>query len=342
MVLMEISTPSPGDKHGGEAKLEHEAGPSHCPSCLKPRVSLIGAIPAAFLFAGRPLDAPLPGGGFWKCMNCDLHFRWPRIPILQLDRLYQIASPKNWSYALEDRYDWKVTTQLINESGKAGKILDVGCFDGGFLRHVSRRWDKYGVEPNRSAANRARASGVRIIGRTWDDLEPADLEFDLVVAMDLIEHVESPLNFLKTLTRLVKRDGRCIISTGNTDALSWRLLKSRYWYCTNPEHISFVAPDWCYGAARNLGLDIEQIRRFSHAGKTTVARRIYEALANVVYYLSPTMLASLRTFRKNSITSQYVSKFQELKFYPPSWKSSRDHILVVFRKCGCVSCSPCR
>jgi 2-polyprenyl-3-methyl-5-hydroxy-6-metoxy-1,4-benzoquinol methylase len=47
--------------------------------------------------------------------------------------------------------------------------------------------------------------------------------FDLVVAIEVIEHVESPINFLRNIAQLLAPDGVAVITTPNVDSLPARL-----------------------------------------------------------------------------------------------------------------------
>ena len=47
--------------------------------------------------------------------------------------------------------------------------------------------------------------------------------FDLVVAVEVIEHVESPINFLRNVSQLLAPDGVAVITTPNVDSLPARL-----------------------------------------------------------------------------------------------------------------------
>ena len=47
--------------------------------------------------------------------------------------------------------------------------------------------------------------------------------FDLVVAVEVIEHVESPINFLRNIAQLLAPNGVAVITTPNVDSLPARL-----------------------------------------------------------------------------------------------------------------------
>jgi 2-polyprenyl-3-methyl-5-hydroxy-6-metoxy-1,4-benzoquinol methylase len=47
--------------------------------------------------------------------------------------------------------------------------------------------------------------------------------FDLIVAVEVIEHVESPINFLRNVAQLLTHSGYAVITTPNVDSLPARL-----------------------------------------------------------------------------------------------------------------------
>ena len=215
---------------------------------------------------------------------------------------------------------------------KCRKHTRCGVFDGGLLSSIDGQWRKFGVEINSVAAQRASGSGVDILTESWHDIDKLGQNFDVVVAIDVIEHTEAPLEFLSSLASVVLPGGCLMLSTGNLDAWSWHLMGSRYLYCVIPEHISFVSSRWYDFAASKLNLTIELCRPFSHSSISSLDKRLFEILLNLFYRISPKAFNTLRNLHRNSITATYAAKFDEIKEYPPPWGTARDHIFVVLRK----------
>jgi SAM-dependent methyltransferase len=301
-----------------------------CPSCGAVDPSLIGAIPDSNVFAGRRLDHVLPGGMLWECRSCRLVFRYPRLPGSTVSGLYRDGIAEHWEYDLQARADWKLAATWIKENPKKdAKVLDVGCSTGMFLSQVLEgSYKKYGIEINKGAADRARQAGVSIVSEDIEDLDLARDSglFDVITAFDVVEHVSDPLGFLGLLASAVKPGGRIIVGTGNSDAWNWKLMGARYWYCTNPEHISFINPGWCQDAASRTGLKLTRIVRYSHGlGKPSTG--LIELVANLVYRFFPRLIARARLL---GLGVHDAKKYPSLADHPPTWISAKDHILAEF------------
>ena len=301
-----------------------------CPSCTSKKIVYVGDIPSTISFTGKVLGKPLSGGSLYQCGLCHLYFRWPRLPKADYHLFYREGNVNNWQYNPEDRRDWQIAVSWLNKYVGKGSILDIGCFDGGFLGYLGEPWKRYGIELHEAAVTRAKERGIHIIANDFNEIDQLSNQFDAVVAYDFIEHVEDPRYFLKQMAKTTRPDGLIIISTGDTGALSWKFMGSRYWYCAIAEHISFINKQWCDAAAQALNLQIEHFDRFSHAGKNRSILRIASQLSkNTFYKFFPHWFGWLRSIGMGKIDT---TKFTELKKHPPSWMSAKDHFIVIFRK----------
>ena len=257
-----------------------------------------------------------------------MYFRHPRLSKEELDGLYRLGQPNNWEDQLSNRKDWQIAAGWIRSEGVRTRVLDIGCFDGRFLDSLGSEYERFGIEIHDMAADRARRRGIQIIGTDYNDLTNTTDVFDVVVAMDVIEHVLDPKYFLTLLGRALKPGGSLIVSTGNTRALSWRLMGSRYWYCTFSEHISFINPEWCYLAAKQIGLAVSSIKLFSHSAPSR-RRQLEELIKNIAYKLVPRFMGWLRM---KGFGGKDARKYAALANHPPPWPSAKDHFIALFTK----------
>lgn len=300
-----------------------------CPSCKARQVHQVGPISPSNIFAGRVLDQLLPGYFLWKCSACSLEFRYPRLPKSEIDALYRQGNNDSWPAPTGGRSDWMLISEMISSLSGIKRVLDVGCFDGRFLEYLGQSYEWLGVEIHEKAAERARQRGVNIIAKDYSALSPRQVQVDAALAVDVIEHSYNPKEFLISLASAVREGGVIIITTGNTNAPTWRLMGSRYWYCHIAEHMSFINPEWVQNVAQPLGLEVIAVKRFSHIKKAKFSHKLYETLANLIYRISLPLFSTLRRLGGGGID---VRQHPELLHVPPYWLTARDHIMVVFKK----------
>lgn len=207
-----------------------------CRVCGRDEAETLGPIPPCGQFAGKPISPPINGGELCRCQHCHSMFRRPVLSQSQYLALYDAAADDIWQGGESERNDF-VTIYKCLKDHCGGSILDIGCFTGGFLAGLPAKYRKFGVEPCEWAADRAHSVGVRILGKTLANLD-SEVTFDVVVAVDVIEHVIDVEEFLERAFAHVGKNGLLIISTGNPDFFFWkRIFKGRFWYCSFAEHL---------------------------------------------------------------------------------------------------------
>ena len=103
--------------------------------------------------------------------------------------------------------------------GKSGKLLDVGCGLGYFVKRVSdfSSWQVFGCEISKQAVDFAKTKlGLPNIfcGRV-EDSKFSQKSFDIITLWDVIEHIPNPDPLLSHLSLLLKDDGMLFLHTPN-------------------------------------------------------------------------------------------------------------------------------
>ncbi len=265
----------------------------------------------------------------YRCRKCHLGFRWPRISQELRRQLYIGGNEHAWKIPAQQRHDWILACDWIRPLfPSSARILDVGCYDGKFLSSLEDGYQRYGIEIHPSARQRLSEKSINIFGSDIDKLSGTKSKFDCITAFDFIEHVESPKSFLSQCANALKPGGYIIISSGNLDALSFRLMGSRYWYCTNAEHLSFISMKWLYRTVPKLGLKINKFKTISHES-THMASKIKQPLVCIGYRLLPQFFGYLR---RRGWGGKDAVNHPELAEYPPVWGSAKDHFIVLMKK----------
>jgi len=102
--------------------------------------------------------------------------------------------------------------------GSQGKILDIGCGVGYFLRVARERgWVVAGVDLDRAAVDIARQHSIDVCWETVEEMSFSDNEFDVVTLFNVIEHLPTPQIALEKIWRVLKPRGLFVLETPTDD-----------------------------------------------------------------------------------------------------------------------------
>ncbi|CAN5516270.1 hypothetical protein BH11BAC1_BH11BAC1_19910 [soil metagenome] len=126
---------------------------------------------------------------------------------------------------------------------KMNRILDVGCGDGIFLDQAKKRgWDVFGTEYAEKWVNRCREKGISMIQGKLDPKNYEPESFDAIVYMEVIEHINNPIEELGNAITILRKGGIIFLTTPNYNAISRHLLSTDWNVICYPEHLSYYTP----------------------------------------------------------------------------------------------------
>lgn len=147
---------------------------------------------------------------------------------------------------------WRL--KLIQGFLSRGRLLEVGCGRGDFLKVAKEVFEVYGVEPNSEL--RAEWQEVAAVYEgVIDDVPWSD--FDVAATFHVIEHVDSPSRFITEIARRLRPGGLLVIETPNIASLPFRLFKQR-WRQFIPEHYYFFEPQTVKHLLSNHGFTVQK------------------------------------------------------------------------------------
>ncbi|MBU5444369.1 bifunctional 2-polyprenyl-6-hydroxyphenol methylase/3-demethylubiquinol 3-O-methyltransferase UbiG [Paenibacillus sp. MSJ-34] len=94
------------------------------------------------------------------------------------------------------------------------KILDIGCGTGGNLSLLSRFGEVTGIELEDTAIEIARQKGIGTIHKGYlpDGISQSEDKYDLIILLDVLEHIEDDLASLRKLKSMLTKRGQLIIT----------------------------------------------------------------------------------------------------------------------------------
>lgn len=283
-----------------------------CPDCGHAAPRDLGGLPDVPFFAGRRLAAALPGGRLWWCPNCDLRWRWPLPP--DAAKLYDNDAVDAWTLG-PMRQDQRLVHELVVAHPQARNVLDFGCYSGEFLARLPSHLQRFGVEVSAAAAALARGRAGATVTPALER-HAADLRFDIIVSMDVIEHLPSPRAVLDQLLARLAPGGLLVITTGDGGNRLWRWVGPRWWYCYFPEHIAFISRRWLASHVAAAGARLLDVRTFNYLQEPGALKRWW----NWLKYLARPGHQARKRARHLETTGRDLAV--------PGGGLARDHLLV--------------
>ena len=163
------------------------------------------------------------------------------------------------------RREFAGTVDFIRRFKPSGRLLDVGCAYGFFLQEAKQVYDVSGIELAEDAAAHCRQTGLRVLSGIADEASLTELgAMDVIVLLDVIEHLPSPAETLALCARHLNPGGVLVITTGDFGAMTARLAGAHWRLMTPPQHLWFFSRDSIRRMAAPLGLALEH---FDHPWK---------------------------------------------------------------------------
>lgn len=237
-----------------------------------------------------------------RCDNC--HFAFVEDPWLDYAAIYDAAyydgrgadPTVDYHYELAHptrairRYEWSGIVAVVGrltDLRAETRWLDFGCGNGGLVRHAraAAGCEAIGNEEGAIAAD-ARKAGIPIVDRA--ELKTLEGTFDVVTAIEVLEHVVEPLEVLGQIRRMLRPGGVFFYTTGNALPQRQKLLAWPYFL---PEiHISLYEPASMSEALRRSGFEPRQMGYIPGWDQITafkVLKNLGRRRANALYKAIP-------------------------------------------------------
>ena len=121
---------------------------------------------------------------------------------------------KHWWFvgrrAILESFLQQITDQLRMTNDEL-RILDVGCGTGANLEMLKQYGDSEGVDVSDDALEFCRKKGLTVHKGLAEKLPFDDETFDLVTALDVIEHLDDDVSGLEEMRRVLKTGGKTLI-----------------------------------------------------------------------------------------------------------------------------------
>jgi 2-polyprenyl-3-methyl-5-hydroxy-6-metoxy-1,4-benzoquinol methylase len=205
------------------------------------------------------------------------------------------------------RADWK------------GRLLDVGCGNGELLaRARGLGWDVGGIEPDPTASQVARSSGIPILASRLDEAALPAESFDAITLSHVVEHLLEPVATLRQCARVLKPGGRLVLATPNTHSLGHGYWRKNWVGLDPPRHIFLFSPRSLRRCVEEAGLEVAELRTVSRfaswmwAASRGIRRRGHFPLENLRHRGLLGWAESLTAMSLESLTTPFFHSGEEI------------------------------
>jgi 2-polyprenyl-3-methyl-5-hydroxy-6-metoxy-1,4-benzoquinol methylase len=236
-----------------------------------------------------------------QCEGCGVFRTLPEMSDAELAESYP---DDYWGQASEPAQKWiessqSEKTRFLEGCGLAGgRILDVGCGSGFFLRALdAATWDRFGVETSEAAskaAERALGSGRVFTGTLTRSAWP-DSTFDVVTFWSALEHTNEPSANLRQARRIIKSGGSLIIQLPNAASYQARVFGGEWFALDAPRHRYHFTLSVLNRLLSETGFEVYRVTYFSKAHNAHALRQSLKSkllsddssfISNALFYLS--------------------------------------------------------
>lgn len=151
---------------------------------------------------------------YQKCLNCHLHFFSP--VLTGSPKFYESLLKPEEFYYKDDRYEFFLAKKYIK---KTDKVLEIGSGSGHFSQIINVD-DYTGLEYNDKAIADAKEKGIQLIKKSIENYAVEhENEFDVVCSFQVLEHVDSPYDYIQSSLKVLKKGGLIIFGVPSADSI---------------------------------------------------------------------------------------------------------------------------
>ena len=188
------------------------------------------------------------------CPHCGGGNLMPRPSKKEITKAYEKKEYyEGLSKALKNPFiQWIITRRIhstasewVKQNFKRGKILDVGCGNGEFLKELKdQNWKVSGSDISKIAKENTEKIVGESIVKVGDFSKLKFKErFDYVSFWHVLEHVENPQDYFTKAESILTEGGKVVGEVPNFDSLALRIFKSNYSWLAIPVHITYFSKE---------------------------------------------------------------------------------------------------
>lgn len=198
-----------------------------------------------------------------RCQNCSLIVAKEAYEYVNAGALYNRDYFFGFEYrdyiAEEERFTrgFEARLKVIRKLKPSGKLLEIGCAYGFFLKAASRYFDTSGIDISEDATTYARQTlKASVVCADFLKHSFSKGSYDIVCMWDTIEHLKRPDLYLGKIAKLLRPGGLLCLTTGNIDQFVPRIQREKWRLIHPPTHLYYFSFKSLEKLLGNYGLTV--------------------------------------------------------------------------------------
>ena len=167
---------------------------------------------------------------------------------------------KNKIKLLQRKKMYEIDFKYLNLYKKKGRLLDIGCSHGGFLKILQKKYNSFGIDIDAEAIKIAKKNKIlnkKLFNINLSEIKNTLGKFDIAILRGVIEHVENPKEYFKQISKILNKNGIIFISaTPNVNSPCAIKFKDKWNQFDPIQHINLFSVDTIRKIGNEYGLKI--------------------------------------------------------------------------------------
>lgn len=254
----------------------------------------------------------------FKCRNCLLLFHHPTYKERELKKLYE----KNYYFFIrDDSIEFKRAFKVLRrisyklDLNKNFNIIEVGCGKGYLLYLLDKLGYRVeGVEISETASKYARERfDLNVFNGTLEEyVKERDKKFEVILLIDLLEHIKNPHSFMESIRKISKRGTVLFIDTPNSGSQEIKRERDK-WIGFNPFHIRIYSLKSIDALLKRYGFKIIDYFYYGDFKRNKFKGKFREFLSifNVLTIWDKSRIYIKSIFNKEKDVERFISSLQK-------------------------------
>ncbi len=207
-----------------------------------------------------------------RCAECSLVFADPLEGSANIyDQQYEVSGAYALHLEVADKvksgkkafgWPYRVLDRRLRALRLKGPLFEVGCGAGYFLHYMKKQgWTALGCDVDPSAVQAAKKLlNVDVIHSDFHASLVEDRSLDVLVAFEVIEHLEDPITFLQLASAKLRKGGYLFLSTPNAST-KWPQHWSKERTVLPPFHLTVFSERSMQRAAESTGFQVMEFKQ---------------------------------------------------------------------------------